>query len=91
MTAILGSVSSALPYRKLDTLSKLQKAKQSALESKNRMMCIDLSTSQFLVQVKSTRLSRGLARMLTKAEIKELRQTKHSIAEHVMHAFKQAA
>lgn len=79
----LGSASSPLQPQKLITSSTLQKAKESALKSKERMRHRKAASGQFIVQVKVPIVKVGTARMLTKPEIEELRQTKQSIARHM--------
>ncbi|MES2536195.1 MAG: hypothetical protein V4632_10020 [Pseudomonadota bacterium] len=84
----LVSVSNVSQHPKLTTLSTLQLAKKSALELKKRMVLTKLTNGKFVVEVKIPKEKIGTSRMLTRSEIDELRQTKHSIAERTMLAFK---
>jgi hypothetical protein len=54
------------------------------------MLLIDFKAGKFVVKVNGSQAKVGTTRILTRAEIEELRQTKHSIAEHTVHAFKRA-
>lgn len=81
--------STASPLRKLDTSSRLQKARESAIESKNRMRISRGSvTGQFTAALNVDSHSKGVARMLIKAEIEDLRKTKQAIAKHISDTLK---
>ena len=75
------SVSTALLPQKLDVSAKLKQAKQFALESKDRMLKSNVTSSRFVVSLNSGRHSQ--TRMLTPTEIEDLRKTKRMVAERM--------
>jgi hypothetical protein len=82
-------VSNASPLRKLDTSSRLQRARESALELKNRMRVSRPSvTGQFTVALNAENHFKGVARTLTKAEVEDLRKTKHAVAQRIVDTLK---
>ena len=64
------SVSTVLPPQKPDTSVTLQPAKQFTLESKKRMLKLNVPFGRFVVSLESVRHSQ--ARMLTQEEIEDL-------------------
>lgn len=44
------------------------------------------ATGQFIVAIKSDNASKGVARMLTEAEIEDLRKTKYAVAKRIKEA-----
>lgn len=82
-------ISNALPLQKLDTSSRLQKARESALESMNRIRVARSSVSgQFTVALNAENRFKGVARTLTKAEVEDLRKTKHAVAKRIIDTLK---
>ena len=65
-----GSVSTVLLPQKPDTSLTLQQAKQFTLESKKRMLKLNVPFGRFVVSLESVRHSQ--ARMLTQEEIEDL-------------------
>ena len=81
------SVSTVLPPQKPDTSVTLQQAKQFALESKQRMLKLNVTSGRFVVALKSPKHSH--ARMLSPSEIEDLRKTKRIVAERMFELIKQ--
>ena len=72
----------ASPHLRPDTSSTLQKAKQFARESRQRMLQRKTTGTNLVVSM-SEGVSKG-ARMLSVQEMEILRQTKQSVAKHTM-------
>lgn len=82
------SVSTVLPPQNPDTSLTLQKPKQLALESKQRMLKLNATSGSFVVSLNSAKHSQS--RMLTPAEIEDLRKTKRMVSERMIELLKQA-
>lgn len=81
------SALNALPPPKPVTSFKLQQAKESAIESKKRMLSIRPTVGNYVVKMTAGATSTNKARMLTKEEVQSLRDTKRQVADHVKREF----
>ncbi|MGZ3240865.1 MAG: hypothetical protein ACXWIN_05280 [Burkholderiaceae bacterium] len=65
------------------TSSTLQKAKESAINARASIHHVKPTSRKLVVRLNATAVPTGTPRMLSKAEIDELRKTKQSIALHM--------
>jgi hypothetical protein len=82
------SDSTTLPPKKRDSSISLEQAKLFALDSKQRLLELNATSSRFVVSLNSAKHSQS--RMLTLREIEDLRKTKRMVSERMVELLKQA-